>query len=175
MNPSQAVLPSCALRLPNRLSYTPVQLPPTALFYDHSGRHLPNSLRSAAPRLSVSHSVRQSVSQSPPAGSAPFPQVRLWSTELGANLMAWRGHMLPVWDVAACPSGYLLASTSADRTAHLWCTEHLAPQRIFVGRPWLPFCRQWCCCHCCCCGCGCCCCCCCCSCLLCGAQTQIDV
>jgi WD40 repeat protein len=47
--------------------------------------------------------------------------VRLWATELGANLVVWEGHNVPVWDVAACPTGHWLATGSADSTCRLWC------------------------------------------------------
>eukprot|EP00887_Chlorella_sp_A99_P008015 scaffold12.g8015.t1 len=60
--------------------------------------------------------------------------VRLWSRELAAGLVAYRGHMLPVWDVASCPTyGYYFASAGADKTARLWSTERSQALRVFVG------------------------------------------
>jgi WD40 repeat protein len=47
--------------------------------------------------------------------------VRMWSTELHANLVAWRGHLQTVWDVRGCPAGHWIASGGADWTAKLWC------------------------------------------------------
>jgi hypothetical protein len=60
---------------------------------------------------------------------------RLWSMEVRANLAVYKGHMLPVWDVAACPyfSPYYFASCGADRTARLWSTDRAQPLRLFVG------------------------------------------
>ena len=49
------------------------------------------------------------------------------------GLAAYRGHMLPVWDVAAGPLGYTFASASADRTARVWVTDHVRTQRILAG------------------------------------------
>lgn len=47
--------------------------------------------------------------------------VRMWVTEMGANVMVWRSHMLPVWDVEACPRGHWIASGGADWVLSLWC------------------------------------------------------
>ena len=54
-------------------------------------------------------------------------------SEMGAGLAAFKGHMLPVWDVAAGPLGYQFASASADRTARVWVTDHVRTQRILAG------------------------------------------
>ncbi|KAI3425901.1 hypothetical protein D9Q98_007874 [Chlorella vulgaris] len=61
--------------------------------------------------------------------------VRLWSMEVRANLAVYKGHMLPVWDVATCPyfSPFYFASCGADRTARLWSTDRTQPLRLFVG------------------------------------------
>ena len=59
---------------------------------------------------------------------------RLWSTKLAVGLVAYQGHMLPVWDVAFAPDhGYYFATGSADRTARVWSTERTQPLRIFTG------------------------------------------
>eukprot|EP00983_Pelagomonas_calceolata_P128794 1161545-Pelagomonas_calceolata.AAC.13 len=54
-------------------------------------------------------------------------------SEMGVGLAAFRGHMLPVWDVAAAPLGYHFASASADRTARVWATDNVCTLRIFAG------------------------------------------
>lgn len=59
--------------------------------------------------------------------------------EVRANLATYRGHGLPVWDVAACPQSapFYFASAGADRTARMWSTDRVQPLRLFVGQP--PF------------------------------------
>ena len=59
--------------------------------------------------------------------------IRLWSLDTWTNLVVYRGHQSPVWDVRFCPHGHYFASTSADRTARLWSTPQIAPLRMFVG------------------------------------------
>lgn len=59
--------------------------------------------------------------------------VRLWSTETGKNLVAYKGHSDPVWDVQWGPMGVYFASASRDRTARLWLTERITPMRMYVG------------------------------------------
>ena len=49
--------------------------------------------------------------------------VRMWVTDMGANVVVWRSHMLPVWDVEACPRGHWLASAGADWIVSLWCVQ----------------------------------------------------
>jgi transcription initiation factor TFIID subunit 5 len=49
------------------------------------------------------------------------------------NLVAYRGHQNPVWDVQWSPMGVYFASASRDRTARLWSTDRIAPLRIFAG------------------------------------------
>lgn len=59
---------------------------------------------------------------------------RLWSTKLAVGLVAYQGHMLPVWDAAFAPDyGYYFATASADRTARVWVTERTQPLRVFAG------------------------------------------
>ncbi|KAI7514523.1 transcription initiation factor TFIID, subunit TAF5 [Hortaea werneckii] len=59
--------------------------------------------------------------------------VRLWSLDTWTNLVVYRSHNSPVWDVRFCPHGHYFLSCSADRTARLWSTPQIAPLRIFVG------------------------------------------
>lgn len=48
--------------------------------------------------------------------------------------VAWRrGHMFPVWDVAAAPQGQYFASASGDRTARVWATERPQSLRLLAG------------------------------------------
>jgi WD40 repeat protein len=47
--------------------------------------------------------------------------VRVWATEMGANLVVWRGLHQPVWAVKASPIGHWVVSGGADWTCKLWC------------------------------------------------------
>lgn len=50
-----------------------------------------------------------------------------------SNLVVYKGHTYPVWDVCFSPLGYYFATASHDRTARLWSTDHIYPLRIFAG------------------------------------------
>lgn len=59
--------------------------------------------------------------------------VRLWSLETYTNIVAYRGHREPVWDVQWGPRGIYFATASRDRTARLWTTDKVSALRIFAG------------------------------------------
>ncbi|WPG97413.1 Hypothetical protein R9X50_00018800 [Acrodontium crateriforme] len=59
--------------------------------------------------------------------------IRLWSLDTWTNLVVYRSHNSPVWDVRFSPHGHYFVSSSADRTARLWSTPNIAPLRLFVG------------------------------------------
>lgn len=59
--------------------------------------------------------------------------IRLWSLDTWTNLVVYKSHNLPVWDVRFSPYGHYFTSCSADRTARLWSTPQIAPLRLFVG------------------------------------------
>ena len=59
--------------------------------------------------------------------------IRLWSLDTWTNLVVYRAHQSPVWDVRFCPHGHYFVSSGADRTARLWSTPQIAPLRLFVG------------------------------------------
>lgn len=59
--------------------------------------------------------------------------IRLWSLDTWSNLVVYRSHNSPVWDVRFSPQGHYFLSASADRSARLWSTPQIAPLRIFVG------------------------------------------
>ncbi|KAG8877972.1 Transcription initiation factor TFIID subunit 5 [Tulasnella sp. 332] len=95
-------------------------------------------------RKLIGHSAPvYSLSFDPISGSAGPPKyllsasadatVRLWSMETMTNVVAYRGHQNPVWDVQWSPMGIYFATGSRDRTARLWSTDRVAPLRMFVG------------------------------------------
>ncbi|KLO13974.1 TFIID and SAGA subunit [Schizopora paradoxa] len=84
-----------------------------------------------------------SVAFDPLSGSSAPPQyllsssadatVRLWSMETMSNLVVYRGHQNPVWDVQWSPMGIYFATASRDKTARLWSTDRLSALRIYAG------------------------------------------
>jgi len=49
------------------------------------------------------------------------------------NLVCYRGHTGPVWDVDFGPLGYYFVSGGHDKCAYLWATNHIYPLRVFTG------------------------------------------
>jgi WD40 repeat protein len=84
-----------------------------------------------------------SVDFDPVGGSAAPPRyllsasadatTRLWSLDTMTNIVAYRGHQNPVWDVKWSPMGIYFATGSRDRTARLWSTDRTSCLRIFAG------------------------------------------
>ncbi|KAA1468690.1 TFIID and SAGA subunit [Dentipellis sp. KUC8613] len=58
---------------------------------------------------------------------------RLWSMDTMTNVVAYRGHQNPVWDVDWSPMGVYFATGSRDRTARLWSTDRISALRIYAG------------------------------------------
>lgn len=58
---------------------------------------------------------------------------RLWSLDTMTNVVAYRGHAKPIWDVDWSPRGIYFATGSRDHTARLWSTDRIQPLRIFAG------------------------------------------
>lgn len=50
-----------------------------------------------------------------------------------SNVVAYRGHQNPVWDVQWSPMGVYFATASRDRTARLWSTDRASCLRIYAG------------------------------------------
>ena len=59
--------------------------------------------------------------------------VRLWDLNTGTNIVIYKGHNYPVWDVVTSPGNSYFATGSHDRTARLWCTDRIFPIRSFIG------------------------------------------
>jgi transcription initiation factor TFIID subunit 5 len=84
-----------------------------------------------------------SLSFDPLSGSAAPPKyllsasadatTRLWSLDTMTNVVAYRGHHNPVWDVEWSPMGVYFATGSRDRTARLWSTDRGSALRIYAG------------------------------------------
>ena len=79
----------------------------------------------------------------PISGSADAPRyllsasadatTRLWSLDTMTNVVAYRGHQNPVWDVQWSPMGIYFATASRDKTARLWSTDRTSTLRIYAG------------------------------------------
>ena len=79
----------------------------------------------------------------PVSGSAAPPKyllscsadatARLWSMDTMTNVVAYRGHQNPIWDVDWSPMGIYFATASRDRTARLWSTDRTSTLRIYAG------------------------------------------
>ncbi|KAF7320062.1 TFIID and SAGA subunit [Mycena kentingensis (nom. inval.)] len=84
-----------------------------------------------------------SVAFDPLSGSAAPPKyllsasadttVRMWSMDTLTNIVAFRGHENPVWDVKWAPMGIYFATGSRDRTARLWSTDRVNCLRVYAG------------------------------------------
>ncbi|KZT44566.1 WD40 repeat-like protein [Sistotremastrum suecicum HHB10207 ss-3] len=84
-----------------------------------------------------------SVAFDPIGGTASAPRhllsasadhtVRLWSLDTMTNVVAYRGHQDPVWDVQWSPMGIYFATASRDRTARLWSTDRIYALRMYAG------------------------------------------
>ena len=84
-----------------------------------------------------------SVSFDPVGGSAVPPKyllscsadttTRLWSMDTMTNVVAYRGHQNPVWDVQWSPMGIYFATSSRDKTARLWSTDRTSALRVYAG------------------------------------------
>lgn len=100
--------------------------------------------RGSTTRKLIGHSGPvYSVAFDPLSGSAAPPKyllsasadatTRLWSLETMSNIVAFRGHENPVWDVKWSPMGIYFATASRDRTARLWSTDRMSSLRIYAG------------------------------------------
>lgn len=106
----------------------------------HSG---PVYALSFSPSVAIPNSSAQTNGDSTPHTESSHPRyllscsadatIRLWSLDTFTNLVVYRSHTSPVWDVRFSPFGHYFISSGADRTARLWSTAHIAPLRLFVG------------------------------------------
>ncbi len=84
-----------------------------------------------------------SVAFDPVSGSAGPPRyllsasadatTRLLSMDTMSNVVAYRGHQNPVWDLQWSPMGIYFATASRDKTARLWSTDRTSALRVYAG------------------------------------------
>ncbi|KAG6912022.1 hypothetical protein DXG01_000270 [Tephrocybe rancida] len=111
---------------------------------DVSSLHKIKEKKGSTTRKLIGHSGPvYSVAFDPAGGSATPPKyllsasadatARLWSLDTMTNIVAFRGHENPVWDVKWSPMGVYFATASRDRTARLWSTDRISCLRIYAG------------------------------------------
>lgn len=59
--------------------------------------------------------------------------IRLWSLDLFQQIIAYKAHQGPIWDLSWGPFGHYFVSGGHDKTARLWSTDHIRPLRMFAG------------------------------------------
>jgi transcription initiation factor TFIID subunit 5 len=59
--------------------------------------------------------------------------VRLWHLGLMKQIMIYKGHIGPVFDITWGPFGHYFLTAGHDKKAHLWSTSKASPLRWFVG------------------------------------------
>lgn len=59
--------------------------------------------------------------------------IRLWSTTMKTDLVAYRSHNFPVWCARFSPLDHYFISGSHDRTGRIWTTDRVYPLRILAG------------------------------------------
>ncbi|KAF8078695.1 TFIID and SAGA subunit [Lyophyllum atratum] len=111
---------------------------------DASSLHKIREKKGTTTRKLIGHSGPvYSVAFDPVGGSATPPKyllsasadatARLWSMDTMTNIVAFRGHENPVWDVKWSPMGIYFATASRDRTARLWSTDRTSCLRVYAG------------------------------------------
>ena len=60
-------------------------------------------------------------------------EIRLWHLGTWQCMVAYKGHLGPVFDVTWGPFGHYFLTGSWDKQAHLFATTHVAPLRTFIG------------------------------------------
>ena len=114
------------------------------IFFTASSLNKIREKKGSTTRKLIGHSGPvYSVAFDPLSGSAAPPKyllsasadatTRLWSLDTMTNVVAFRGHENPIWDVKWSPMGIYFATASRDRTARLWSTERTSCLRVYAG------------------------------------------
>jgi transcription initiation factor TFIID subunit 5 len=59
--------------------------------------------------------------------------IRLWSLESWQQLVVYRGHVGPVWDVSWGPYGHYFVSGGMDKTGRIWMAQKVGHLRMLAG------------------------------------------
>ncbi|KAI7898745.1 WD40-repeat-containing domain protein [Cokeromyces recurvatus] len=71
--------------------------------------------------------------QSKKEREADEPGTKYKNLDTFTNLVCYKSHNYPIWDVDFGPYGFYFATASHDKTARLWSCDHIDPLRIFAG------------------------------------------
>lgn len=59
--------------------------------------------------------------------------VRLWNLDAWQQIVVYKGHQGPVWDLSWSPYGHYFVTGGHDKTARLWATDKVRHLRLFAG------------------------------------------
>ena len=59
--------------------------------------------------------------------------IRLWNLDIWQQVVIYKGHVGPVWDLRWGPFGHYFVSAGHDKTARLWTTDRIRQVRVFAG------------------------------------------
>lgn len=65
--------------------------------------------------------------------SAADSTIRLWNLDLFQQVVVYKGHIGPVWDLIWGPFGHYFLSGGHDRTARVWSTDKIRHLRLLAG------------------------------------------
>ena len=108
-----------------------------------------NDIPSASHRL-IGHSGPVYAVSFAPSSSAPSPNdikptskwllsssadstIRLWNLDIFQQVVVYKGHIGPVWDLKWGPFGHYFVSGGHDKTARIWSTDKIRHLRLLAG------------------------------------------
>ena len=59
--------------------------------------------------------------------------IRLWNLDAWQQVVVYKGHQGPVWDLSWSPFGHYFVTGGHDKTARLWATDKVRHLRLFAG------------------------------------------
>ncbi|ERF68541.1 hypothetical protein EPUS_04639 [Endocarpon pusillum Z07020] len=59
--------------------------------------------------------------------------IRLWNLDIFQQIVVYKGHIGPVWDVEWGPFGHYFVSGGHDKTARIWSTDKIRHLRLLAG------------------------------------------
>ena len=96
----------------------------------HSG---PVYAVSFAPSASASPDVDVKPATKWLLSSSADSTIRLWNLDLFQQLVVYKGHIGPVWDVRWGPFGHYFVTAGHDKTGRIWSTDKIRHLRMLAG------------------------------------------